>query len=961
MAKLKSKKSSKDDTLKKGQRRKDSSVTRASRARSTSASASANRTKSYTPTGRARADSLVSIPNSHSTSLASSYQIPIDITPSSNELEHLEQEVGSPRATNKRSVSILSEDNNHSHNDSNGILSSIFNVAHNAANMIGSSIDNNKPPKTHESTIDETDEKNTSFSHKLDFLLKPATFGKNTSSSSISKKSKSSKSDSQTELDNPRDSEEVPNNVATSLSNVHFDTVRESPINTLGVGDLKLDDFEEAHQSRKMATPSQSSENLIPQEVKRNPSSEAVNRPIPLSNKLTISGNNENKKVRRKSISNGTSLERVKSPESKKKSTDNEDSDDYTSDAGSVGNGSANSEEDLNEMLDTSEIKPASEKRNKEFHQIFKRIPPNEKLIDEFGCALSKDILVHGRLYLSEHYVCFNSNILGWVTNIIIPLQEVIQIEKKSTAVLFPNGIIIRTLYHKYVFATFLSRDSTFALITNVWHGVLLGDSGEMNSITDKKRYDKVDSSESMANYEDSIANGLRTKNGGDNDDDDDDNSSIMVSQNEATSLDNFLANRTDGDDIKVVNSHSTGNGINNNNTGQTDGNKSTDSFYGLPVIGPLTHPPTDIDYSKGSDEIFISEDIIKAPLGVIYLILFGPDSSNFITILKNQKNYDINEEEITELSTSIKERNYTYTKPLNGPIGPKKTKCIIQDKLIEFDTNKYILVEQITTTPDVPSGNSFQIKTKIFLSWAENNSTKIYSLTVVEWSGRSWIKGAVEKGSIDGQKESMKSMIDSINLLIKSGGAGGATKSDKKKRKRKKSGTAYKPDNETPPEPEKTILEKLQIFIEAVGKSISIPYLSDLVWGIIILSIGLLFFLEGYNYLFHHRSNDPFNASNLQILSQDSVMSKIKINTDKYFVIPSVESYFQNKQSKLENEAAIWKWVNDRTNGSLNVSSQETLENNVQRYSNQEIKEIVRIVQLRLDEIKSRMDYEHI
>jgi len=280
---------------------------------------------------------------------------------------------------------------------------------------------------------------------------------------------------------------------------------------------------------------------------------------------------------------------------------------------------------------------------------------------------------------------------------------------------------------------------------------------------------------------------------------------------------------------------------------------------------------------------------------------------------------------------------------------------------LVEYDTDKYILVEQITTTPDVPSGNSFQVKTKIFLSWAENNCTRIYSLTVVEWSGRSWIKGAVEKGSIDGQKESMKSMIESINLIIKSGGASGVSKSDKKKRKRKKSESTNKPAIETAPEPEKSTLEKLQLFVEAIGKTISIPYVGDLVSGIIILFIGFLFFTEMYNYIFHHKSKDPFNASNLQILSQDSVVSKIKINDDKYFVIPSVESHFQNKKSKLQNEVAIWKWVNDRSNGALDIFSQEESENNLHRYSNQEIKEIVRIVQFRLDEIKNRMDSEHI
>jgi hypothetical protein len=26
---------------------------------------------------------------------------------------------------------------------------------------------------------------------------------------------------------------------------------------------------------------------------------------------------------------------------------------------------------------------------------------------------------VQGRMYVSEHYICFNSNIFGWVTNVV--------------------------------------------------------------------------------------------------------------------------------------------------------------------------------------------------------------------------------------------------------------------------------------------------------------------------------------------------------------------------------------------------------------------------------------------------------------------------------------------------------------------------------------------------------------
>lgn len=36
----------------------------------------------------------------------------------------------------------------------------------------------------------------------------------------------------------------------------------------------------------------------------------------------------------------------------------------------------------------------------------------------DYGCALQKEILVQGRLYISENHVCFNANIFGWVTNV---------------------------------------------------------------------------------------------------------------------------------------------------------------------------------------------------------------------------------------------------------------------------------------------------------------------------------------------------------------------------------------------------------------------------------------------------------------------------------------------------------------------------------------------------------------
>ncbi|KAJ2814062.1 hypothetical protein H4S07_000171 [Coemansia furcata] len=108
-------------------------------------------------------------------------------------------------------------------------------------------------------------------------------------------------------------------------------------------------------------------------------------------------------------------------------------------------------------------------KRNADFHMLFRNIPINELLIDDYGCALQRDILVQGRLYLTENFVCFYSNIFGWVTNLIIAFDEIVSIEKKMTALIIPNAVQVSTLHAKHFFGSFIYRDSAFNQLYDLW------------------------------------------------------------------------------------------------------------------------------------------------------------------------------------------------------------------------------------------------------------------------------------------------------------------------------------------------------------------------------------------------------------------------------------------------------------------------------------------------------------
>lgn len=887
-------------------------------------------------------------------STTSSFKQPFPHSPSKSQLSN--QETGtSPQPQPPKS-------------ESNGFLSSLLNAA---ANKMISSTPPSPPP--------EDKKKDHSFSSKLDTLLRGVKHEGSKSSLVDGAATASADVDS---LENKQitNSSEL-KSIHSLTHDVQFEPVRESPLNTLGNGDLSLADFDNkfareelgmgsrrpSFRSADSITKRATTPELMPNSGSLNggDTRRLLSRSLNRSNSSLISIPQRPSSLGKSPVADSRMAKSSDDPNRNSTITENGRVDD--NDSGVLpGNFDTENIEDIVDY--TKKIKHALKKRNKEFHQNFKKLPTKEKLIDDFSCAVSKDILVQGKMYLSDHYVCFNSNILGWVTNLVIPLQEVIQIEKKSTAVLFPNGIVIRTLHQKYVFATFLSRDSTFDLITNVWHRVLL----ENSDIDPKKLQAQINKGKRRARAGSRVSNFSSTSR-------DDDTNSLDISDSDGLGgsdedNDNSLFDEDEdandsGHDASLESDDFESDGKPSDASESKDGDVAATSgsgntFKGLPIVGPLTHAPTETGYSKESSETFISEDTIKAPPGAVYLIMFGTDTSKYIRILKDQKNFDISESKIKALTKENKERSYTYTKPLSGPIGPKQTKCNIEDKLIEYQPEKFYEVEQTTQTPDVPSGNSFKVKTKIFLSWAANNETKVYVVTSIEWSGKSWIKGAIEKGTIEGQKDSMKSMISTINLIVSQGsdkkeGANGKRKSRSRKGTLKKEQEEEEVIKVEQPETPKSLSEQFMTLVDTIGGLIPIPFLSNTVVGFIIVLIGFLTTVSVFNRL---TSTSP--KQYIELIPNDYLYaSRIQIRDNKYLLLPTVETSFKNERLKRQEELSLWSWLNNRSEGRLNLNyktpSLDELDDSdlKSKYGEQELKEIVRLTRIKLDKLSEKLD----
>ncbi|ODV87925.1 hypothetical protein CANARDRAFT_26104 [[Candida] arabinofermentans NRRL YB-2248] len=370
--------------------------------------------------------------------------------------------------------------------------------------------------------------------------------------------------------------------------------------------------------------------------------------------------------------------------------------------------------------LDT-QYRYASLKRNLDFHELFKAIPQDDRLLDDFSCALSREILLQGRLYVSEHYICFNSSILGWVTNLVMPHDEVSHFEKKSTAGLFPNGIIVETKDSKHSFASFVSRDSTLNFLETVWS----------RSITLSR---------------------ARNEKSRDLD--------IFVSN-----LSSSSSNLSEADIYTIDESEPDGGSRSLNG-----GISTTIEKPPYELLGPSKHAPTSHDWDpEANGETEILDVTLEGPLGLIYNIMFGEKIEFHKHVMELNGGYDFTEYgPFTENSETKKiARSFEYEKKLNYSMGPKSTHVLASEVLEHKDFEGYVELISTTKTPNVPSGNVFEVMTRYLLTWAENNQTHLLVSYKINWSGSSWIKGMIEKSTKAGQLEYVASLKDELLKTI--------------------------------------------------------------------------------------------------------------------------------------------------------------------------------------------------
>ncbi|KAK6336163.1 hypothetical protein TWF696_001728 [Orbilia brochopaga] len=527
----------------------------------------------------------------------------------------------------------------------------------------------------------------------------------------------------------------------------------------------------------------------------------------------------------------------------------------------------------------TTTFAAASHRRNKDFHTLFKSVPSDDQLIEDYGCALQKEILLQGRMYVSSGHICFHSNIFGWVTTLVISFDEIVAIERKNTALVIPNAIMIQTLHARNVFASFISRDSTYDLILGIWrtihpnlidtvNGTRLGDEKDDN-ISEEPEDEDGSEYGSDEDY-DSIA--------------DDSEPDAVPAASEASAIAKSVA--------KKASTPAVGSAAAAANAANGSADAGAGAAADFP--GPATHAPTLCGDETAHLDRALCDETIAAPLGKVFSAMYGTESFTFLTRLLTE---DVKVEQLSipnegKFADSAdypgkKARSFNYIKPLNASIGPRSTKCLITEVVEQEDLEKAVTVVTYTQTPDVPSGSVFKVLTRTCLMWGDGGGTRIIMNCTVEWSGKSWIKGPIEKGASDGQISYTKDLLNALRREFAKGKAAAAGKGRRKRREGRDVGPATAIDNAAPAPAAATAVQKWGVLapvmepITALVGEFGAGILVTLVLVLFAMSVSRAIFGDGA----YGRGHGGLRKTEREIL----------------------------QEMWLREEAGLWEWLEDR------------------------------------------------
>ena len=426
-------------------------------------------------------------------------------------------------------------------------------------------------------------------------------------------------------------------------------------------------------------------------------------------------------------------------------------------------------------------LRPSNKSRNEDFTRLFgSEVPDSAVVVDDYSCALQRDILAHGRLYVTQEHFCFYANIFGWETFLVLACKDILAIAREKTAHVIPNAIKITARCEQpspspqngelrgtpgvkhYFFTSFVSRETSFQVLMKVWQNVLIGSHmtpQHLRSYVCRQWGHKSDVDEAGSPFRRAISASAVSSNGtympGDG-------GSEALTRS-LTSVDLMGVEHDDSHADSHADSPPSGSASEDDqeNGNDDEGKDIPDGEWQEEECGCKSH----------LGKVYLDK-IVKTKPSTLFKTLFTP--TTFICdFYKERLVFAVDMEKWTtkepsEDSDGGQYRTVSYKMPLNIPMGPKFASTTEkQHMLAQSIVPKVYIVQTDVTSSGVPMGNVFSTCVRACITRAKEPGTSRLVVTagvIFQKSLLSMMKRVIEREALAGMTKHYTAMSAAID-----------------------------------------------------------------------------------------------------------------------------------------------------------------------------------------------------
>ncbi|XP_025601796.2 protein Aster-B-like [Athalia rosae] len=424
---------------------------------------------------------------------------------------------------------------------------------------------------------------------------------------------------------------------------------------------------------------------------------------------------------------------------------------------------------------------PTYKSRSEDFKRIFKDVPDDERLVVDYSCALQRDILVHGRLYVSQNYICFYANIFSWETSVSLRWKDVASITKEKTALVIPNAILVCTETDKFFLTSFGARDKAYLMLFRVWQNALIGQPMSMAEMWQLVHTCYGDELGLTSDDEDYVPPLLSS---GDN--------KKVTNQISVESFSEVEGTVPTGIMIPLA----------NNST-------SVELQRRSPARAEPTLDPTDLSDTTESEAekhplrislrgnavcsaVHEGRQLCKVTLAThidqLFTLLFT-NSKFFLDYQTARKTTDLVQSAWTQNSqTGEKSRTVSFTVSLSQSVGPKTTQVTETQTMLPCSRPGHLYCIDIeSTNAGIPYADSFSVHTHYCMTSSTDGETNFEVYSQIKYKKSVWglVKSFIEKNCYAGLEEYFSSLIKALSVECEEGNVGVGLKRKTRRRRR--------------------------------------------------------------------------------------------------------------------------------------------------------------------------------